>query len=429
MIKSSLFVATFLLVSATVLAQPTDSVLSLPQCVEMAVQHNATMRIADNNVKTAHLTRQETFTKYFPEISAQGFGFKTHNYVLQYNALDLLNIELINHGIMLGVQAVQPIFSGGQIVNGNELAKIGEAVAALQRKQTENEVKLSVCRYYWQLATLKGSQATLQSALAMLDSLANQVNIAVNAGIVTRNELLEVELRRNEYAAKQTDLDNGIKLCQMVLSQYVGLPYTYPIEISAEIPEPIPPFPAELYINPAEALPQTSDYQLLQKQVNAKRVEKRMEIGRNLPTVAGGAGWYFHNVLDQGHNFGALMLTVNVPLSGWWSGSHAIKRRTLAIENARMQLDDLGDKLQIDMQSKWDNLTAAYRKLELAAQAIAQSEENLRLNQAFYKAGTITITALLDAQTLNQDAHNKYVAAFGDYRIATAAYLAATARL
>lgn len=424
----TLIYAAMLCASFCPAAAQNDSTLSLQQCIDMAVANNAAMKTAANNTEAARQQRREAFTKYFPEISAQGFGFRTHNYVLQYNALDLLKIELIKHGAMAGVQALQPIFMGGQIVNGNQLAKVGEVVAELQAAQTASEVKVTAEKYYWQLATLKATKTALATGLELLDTLSRQVEVAVDAGIVTSNELLKVRLQRNEFASKMVDLDNGIKLSRMVLSQYVGAPFTSPVDIDACVPDSVPPYPLELHLDPAEALPHTNDYRLLVNRVKAKKLEKRMEVGKNLPSVLGGAGWYYHNVLEQGHNYGALMLAVNIPISGWWGGSHAIKRKELEVTNAKLELENLSDMLRINMQNKWDDLTAAHRKMEIAAQAIEQSAENLRLNREFYDAGTGTITDLLDAQTLSQEAKNKYIAAYGDFRTAIADYLAATGR-
>ncbi len=406
----------------------TDSIITLQQCIDMAVANNTAMKMAENNTEAARQVRREAFTKYFPEISAAGFGFRTANYVFQYNALDLLKIELVKHGVMAGVQALQPIFMGGQIVNGNQLAKVGEAVAELQAKQSESEVRVTAEKYYWQLATLKSTKNTLTSGLALLDTLERQESVAVDAGIVTNNELLKVQLRRNDFASKMVDLDNGIKLCRMVLSQYVGAPFTSPVDIDATVPAQVPDYPLDLLVDPAEALTQTNDYQLLVSQVKAKKLEKRMELGKNLPTVLGGAGWYYHNVLEQGHDFGALTLAVNIPITGWWGGSHALKNKALQVKNAELQLQDGSELLQINMQNKWDELTAAHRKMQIAHEAIAQSAENLRMNREFYDAGTATITDLLDAQTLNQQALDQYSDSYGNFRVAVAEYLSATGR-
>lgn len=409
-------------------AEPADTILSLEQCIDLAVKNNASLRRADNSAAMAKETRKEAFTKYFPQISATGFGFRSHNYVFQYNALDMLNIELVKHGVVAGVQALQPIFMGGQIVNGNQLAKVGEAVGELQRAQTEREVRLTTEQYYWKLATLQDTRRTLQSVIATLDTLDRQMQVAVDAGVAMKNDLLKVQLKRNGYEADMVDLNNGIQLCRMVLSQYIGEDFDRPINISAPVPEAVPEYPMDLRVNPAEALDQTIDYQLLDAQVKAKKLEKKMEVGKNLPQVLGGAGWYYHNVLEQGHNFGALQLVVNIPITEWWGGSHAIKRKNLELENAKSEREDLGQMLQINMQNKWDELTASHRKMELAAEAIGQAEENLRLNRAYYEAGTSTVTDLLEAEALARQAHDQYSTAYGDFQTARAAYLNATGR-
>ncbi len=89
--------------------------------------------------------------------------------------------------------------------------------------------------------------------------------------------------------------------------------------------------------------------------------------------MALGAGWFYHDLLEQNHNFGALMVAVNIPLSGWWGGSHAIKRKSLALENARNELTDLGEKLEIGMQDKWNSLTAAHRKMDIAYEGVGKA--------------------------------------------------------
>ena len=262
----------------------------------------------------------------------------------------------------------------------------------------------------------------------MLESLGTQVKAAVDAGIVTRNDLLKVDLKRNSFQADLIDLDNGIELMKRLLAQQMGLGTEAKADINEVIPEAVPAYPGSLHIATSEALDQTSDHKLLVKNVEAKALEKKMETGSYLPKVGVGAGWFYHDIFDQDHNYGGVMVTVSVPISGWWGGSHAIKRKSLELANARTELENLSQKLEIEMSDKWDNLTAAHRKMEVASEAIAQSKENLRLTQAYYDAGMNTITDLLDAQTLYRQAQDDYVAAYGVFKISEAQYLNATGR-
>lgn len=405
-----------------------DTILSLDQCKEMALANNASLRSASYSVEAAAELTKEAFTKYFPEVSATGIGVVANHCMLQYEILDIAELGLIKKGVAGGIQLLQPVFLGGQIVNGNALAKIGEGVAELQRASTEKEVKLTTEKYYWKLATLKSTRRTLESAICLLDTLERQVSVAVDAGVAMRNDLLKVQLQRDGFYSDMVDLDNGIKLCRMVLSQYIGANFEKPIDIEASIPAPVPECPLNIMVNPETALESTIDFQLLNENVKAKDLELRIERGKYMPQVVVGAGWYYHNMLEQGHNFGALQVGVNIPISGWWGGSHAIKRKKVELASAKSELQDKSELLCINMQNKWDEVTAAHRKMEIASQSIEQSAENLRLNRLYYEAGTSTITELLDAQMLNRQSIDKYSSSYGDFRCALAEYLNATGR-
>lgn len=407
----------------------TDTVCTLDECKQMAVANNADIYMADNNLRAAIETRREAFTKYFPQVSAGGTWFKTHNDVLEYNVLDLFTLGIINKGKAAGIWALQPVFAGGRIVNGNKLAKVGEEAARIRKEQSTNQVQLQTEALYWQLVTLKAQKHTVESAITMLDTLSRQVGEAVDAGVAMRNDLLKVDLKRNGYRADLVNLDNGIELMKMLLAQQVGLGVDARVDVNEAVPDTVPVYPEALFMSSAEALGLTSDHRLLVKNVEAKELEKRMEVGNYLPQVGVAAGWFYHDVFNQSHNFGGVMVTVSIPISGWWGGSHAIKRKKLELENARTELSNLGQKLEIEMTDKWDNLTAAHRKMTLASEAIAQSKENLRLNQAYYEAGISTITDLLDAQTLYRQAQDDYTGAYGLFKLSEAQYLNATGRM
>lgn len=406
-----------------------DSVYTLQQCKAMALANNADIRMADNNLRAAIETRKEAFTKYFPEVSAGASAFKTHKDVLQYNVLDMFTLGIINKGKTAGVWALQPVFAGGQIVNGNRLAKVGEEAARIRKEQSADQIQLQTEALYWQLVTLKAEKHTVETAMTLLDSMSRQVEAAVEAGIVTRNDLLKVDLKRNSYRADLVDLDNGIELMKRLLAQQMGLGSDAKADVDEPVPTTTPEYPSALHMQSSEALGLTADHRLLVKNVEAKELEKKMETGSHMPQVGVGAGWFYHDVFDQSHNFVGVMVTVSVPISGWWGGSHAIKRKSLELANARTELSDLSQKLEIEMADKWDNLTAAHRKMSIASEAIAQSKENLRLSQAYYDAGMNTITDLLDAQTLYRQAQDDYVAAYGAFKLSEAQYLNATGRL
>lgn len=120
--------------------------------------------------------------------------------------------------------------------------------------------------------------------------------------------------------------------------------------------------------------------------------------------------------------------SVNVPLSGWWGGSHAIKKEKWNVMDAEILMRDQSKQLIIGMQQSWNDLSDAHKKMLIARESIEQATENLRLHEDYYRAGTTTMSDLLEAQILYQQSRDSYVEAFSAFKIKTVEYLQATGR-
>lgn len=405
-----------------------QTVRSLDECRRMALEHNASVRNAVNNVEAAKQEQKSAFTKYFPTLSASGTAFNANKHLVQMNMGGGMALSLVKDGVTGGVTLMQPVFMGGQILNGNKLAKVGVTVSGLQREQAEQEVRLTVEKYYWQVAVLKEKLVTVAAIDTMLSRLCGDVAAAVKVGVTTRNDLLQVQLRRNDIESTRSNLVNNLEVCRMLLAQYIGADDEQ-TDVSADIDVgSAPMFPQELYCEPQSALPLTPEYRLLESNVEANRLQRKLAVGKNLPSVVAGAGYMYENLLDRSNSFALVDVTVSVPISGWWGGSHDIRKQKLRLANAENDLNDNAELLQIRMRKAWTDLQDAHRQTLIAQKSIEQSAENLRLNQDYYKAGTVTMSDLLDAQRLYQQSRDKFAEAYSQFKMKQTEYLIATGR-
>lgn len=410
---------------------------TLEQLKDSALHNNIAIRSAKYGVEAAQQQRKEAFTKFFPNVSGTGLWFNANKgmakmdidpsgiispelgaslaQMLPAEALaamsNPISMSMMKSGTIGSLMAVQPVFAGGQIINGNKLAKVGEEVNQLQLQLSENEVEKTVEQYFWQLASLQEKMKTINAVDTLLTDIYKDVDVAVRAGVAMRNDLLQVQLRRNDIESQRLKLQNGISILRLLLSQYSGLRDTsFAISYLTTVDLPLLSMQDH-----QQALTGTVEYQLLGKQVEATNLQKKMAIGQNLPTVAVGAGYTYHNLMEKDHSFGMIFATVSVPISDWWGGSHAIKRRKLEHQKAVEQLENNAQLLQIRMQNAWNGVEESYLQLQLAQRSIEQAEENLRLNRDYYRAGTSRMSDLLEAQLLYQQACDKHTDAFADY--------------
>ena len=292
---------------------------------------------------------------------------------------------------------------------------MGEDVSRLQLQLSENEVEKQTEQYYWQLVSLQEKMTTIEAVQALLADISKDVDVAVRAGVAMRNDLLQVQLRQNEVESQKLKVHNGISIVRLLLTQYCGLRDTS--FVIDQLPLTIDHYDGEENVQCSVFNVQsTTEYQLLNKQVEATKLQKKMEIGKTLPTLGVGAGYNYHNLLDNNHSFAMVFATVSVPISDWWGGSHAIKRKKIEQQKAEEQLADNSELLKIRMQNAWNNVEESRQQLQIAQRSIEQAEENLRLNRDFYKAGTSKMSDLLEAQLLYQQSLDRRTDAYADYQ-------------
>jgi len=407
---------------------------TLQQLKDSALQNNVAVSNARLSIEAATQQRKEAFTKYFPNVSATGLWFNANKGMAQTSinpseaipaslasalstslpaeALSALanpiSISMMKNGTIAGITALQPVFAGGQIVNGNRLARVGEDVSRLQLQLSENEVEKTAEQYFWQVVSLQEKMETIAAVEAMLADIHKDVEVAVRAGVALRNDLLQVQLRQNEVESQRLKLKNGISIVRLLLAQYCGLRDTaFVLSHDADIP-------VTMRQDHQQALLSTSEYRLLDKQVEATKLQKDLAVGQNLPSVAIGAGYNYHNLLDNNHSFAMLFATISIPISDWWGGSHAIKRKKIAYQQAIDEQQDKAQLLQIRMQNAWNGVVEARQQLDIAQRSIEQSEENLRLHRDYYRAGTCKMSDLLEAQLLYQQSCDKHTDAYAD---------------
>ena len=437
------------LLAMSALSCHAQAVYTLDSCKAMATRDNLTVQNQRLAVEAARQQKMEVFTKFFPSVSAVGAGFWLTNPMIDMDydlgklqipifspimiSIDLPSIpmQMINGGVMGGVTAVQPLFAGLRIVRGNQLAKLGYEAAQLQLKMSEDEVDAQVETYFWKIVMLKEKQKMLEALDRQLEHISGDVDAAVAAGVINRNDKLQVELKRKELESGRVKVENGIRVCKMMLRQYARIPERdFEIQYDTLL---LPDSPETYYMESGAAAGLRTEAQLLDMQVKAAELQTQMEIGKHLPQVAVGAGYSAYMMdVDQyntsTNHFGMVFGTVTVPLSDWWGGAHAIKRSRIQEQMARNERDQNMQLLEVQTEQTWNELYEAYQQLLIAQHSMRLAEENLRLQSDYYEAGTSTLSDLLGAQSMLQQSADSFAEAYTDYQLKLSLYLKRSGR-
>ena len=417
--------------------------LSLDSCKALALQNNLEIKNAALDVEAAQEVKKQAFTKYFPNVSAMAGGYYAAKPLLEYGIDDIENanarqwlhnlyyeygaaiglpdrISLCENGVLTGAMVLQPVYMGGQIVNGNRLATVGVEAAELQGQLTEDRILQQVEEYYWLIISLQEKLKTLQQAQMFLDTLQRDVNAAAEAGLVSKNDPLKVKLKWNEVYYNLEKLQNGILLATDALRQMIG--QDKGVLMLTDTIGDISEWQAR-WTDLGRAVLGRKEAQLLDLQVDAEKLKKKMTLGETLPHLTvGGTASYGNLVFDHYTANALAFATLQVPLTGWWEASHKLKQHDILIQKAENERADLLQKMYLEVMQAWNNVGEAYNQYQLMGLTVQDAEANLLDAKANYDAGMIPVSELLEAQTLLLQSQNQRTDALIDLKIKAERY-------
>lgn len=394
--------------------------LSLDDCISLAFKHSTQIKNAVLDLEASKDLKRESFTKYFPKVNLSGVSYVANTEIFETELVPGMEVSFLKKGTMGGITAMQPIYAGGLIKNSNKLASIQVETKKLMLEYTEDEVQRTVEQYYLQYVSLYKKMETLHTLENLIQNTRRDVEGLVKSGVTTTNSLLEVELKENEIASCKLQVNNGLKHLKMLLGQQIGMNIDEFVIADWAYEELVSP---EKYkVNHESALYRTVTYQLNENNVKMANLQTKLERSKYMPSLAIGVGYWSHNLFSQWNSFGLIHATVSIPILQWWGGSHAIKRKRKEEKIVRLNMENTKELLLIQMQRIYDDLIVAYGQVEISQKSIDTASEHVRINAECFKVGTITLTTLLESQSMLLRAHDQYVEKYTEYLIKLSEY-------
>lgn len=438
--------------------QEVKTEISLGDCQKMALENNSYILNAQLDIWAAQARKREAVAEYFPRVSVNALAFYAFDPILELGVKDIfgdndfsnnLNNILTNlggqmgfdpvystlkHGVSATVSAVQPVFAGGRIVNGNRLAALNMEAARLKQEIQLRTTSEDVEKGYWQVVSLEEKMRTLDQLQGLADTLYRDVNAAVSAGLATENDLLQVKLQQNRIKTGKIRAKNGIRLAKMNLFNSIGMeynpystirndsvPYIDDIVLSDRLTDLKAP---DAYYRPEEEVAASqAESQLLDLSVRAQKLEKKMTVGETMPQIGVGASYGYGNFIDKGQMNGAVFASVQIPLSDWGKTARKIQRYDYQIQKAENERDFLNAQLILQVRQLWLDLTASWEQLTVSRESVETARSSVRQLEAYYRAGMSPLSDLLQAQSQLQQCADEYVDQCIAYRTALQAYL------
>lgn len=376
--KRTILLLTFVV---TVSCMHAQRMLTLEECRNLAIQNNKELQISGEKIKMADNEKKAAFTKYFPQLSANGaymwnqkdinlLDMGTLSSSLSSSLGGLAQLPMIQHlmsgvndmqhldvqNIWVGnVSLVQPVFMGGKIVNYNQITKFAKQLAESMNNLQLQDLIYKTDETYWQVISLVNKKKLADAYVDLLRKMDSDVTAMIYEGVATEADGLSVKVKLNEAEMAQTKVENGLALTRMLLAQICGLSLEEDLSLADEKLDNFPVETTQASADLNEAFMNRNELRSLDLATKIYKRKERIALAEMLPNVALAANYFVTNpnVFNGFKNDFAGMFNVGVmvkvPLSGWWEGTY---RRNSAKAETRiktLEWQDAREKIELQV--------------------------------------------------------------------------------
>ena len=407
----SLLFCTFVFLSLPVLAQ--QSTL-LEKYRTMALDYNHDLKAAEKNIAASMEVEKSARADLKPKLSgAASFQYTGNPMEL---TLDIPSIGLsktvegknLNYGGSLSI--LQPVYTGGRVLESIRMAQHQQALAGNQAKALNDAVCYQTDIQYWSAVARQEIVDVAEDFRNSIAALVKTIKERVEVGLVDPQDLLMAEVKLNEAEYQLLQAQSNFETGRMALNSMIGVRLEQPTELDAQIP--IVVVRDSLWLSTGMGRP---EIQMAYDKIRIAESTKKLNDSQFKPQFYVGVegsysspGYNFKKDLDPNY---AVYAKVSVPIFEWGKRRSEKRVSSFRIGMAEDNLNKVVDRVELEVSVARKALSQAIERVRLSESSLAKAEENEAKAVERYNEGKVSVVEVIDAQTYRQTSQVNYVQA------------------
>ncbi len=382
--------------------------LSLGEAQQYAVEHNATMRNADLDMKKAELDRWKTLSSMLPTVKA-GYDYQNMlGYKMEMNMGGAtISIPMDPTGSLSVTAAVAVT---GSMIVGTMLQNIAMEMTDINRQQTEQTTRSQVKNVYVSILVMEQTVGLLDSSLANLQRLAATSQASVDVGAA---EQVDADKLQVQVATMQSSINATRRSLQMLrnsLLLQLGADVTSSVELTTPVEQILNVDDALAFLNEPFNIENNYSYQLLEKNEAMAKRQVNMAWMDFSPTLS--AYYQYSKKYHYGEKGmdmtppNMVGFSLSVPLLTSGTRYANIKSARIALketQNSRRQAEDglrvQYNQLRYDLTSALETYDIQRRNIDVCQRVFSNITEKYKYGRASSLEVTTASSDIINAQS------------------------------
>jgi outer membrane protein len=409
-------------------------ILSLPECLSLAVENNRSRPVSLLNIEIAQAQLGQALSSYWPQLDARillsrmdedpNFIFPASNFTVSGFTLTVpglgsipvppqsvsvpeQNIKLMDRDNGLAsLRMVYPLYTGGLRPAVVKQAESGLAAARQEVRRTDLQIAYDVKRFYYGAVLAKRLRGITSDALARMEvtldlteSLYKGGSTKVKKTDYLRNKTVVEALRSTVALLKGTE-----RLAMAALTNAIGLGWDTEIGVS-ETDLPYRPYEGDLRKFVAGAYSFNPDWKKVEEGIRASEAGIDEKKAGHLPKIAlVGDLSHIENSYDRGivtpenKNSWTAGIAVELPLFNGFRTSNEVKEARARLEKIRQQKILLREGIALQVKDVFLQMMRSQEQRQAMEAAAKTAEQNRDLNERAYQEELVETKDVIEAQ-------------------------------
>ncbi len=434
MFKYFLSTLSFILLLTTFMVAQKSMEMSLEECIKYGLENNKGIKIAGDKVKSARLKKDEVNTSGLPSLSLQAgytrlsevdpftitvpMGGTTQSFTVSPSLLNSYSAKLT---------LTQPIFTGFKIDLNKDLSDQSITASMFDLDAEKSKLRYSISNAYWSLYKVLEGKKVIDEYIKTIQIHLKDLNNFYNQGLITKNEVLKLEVQLSSAQVQLLETENGIQMAKLNLLNNLNLPMETDISLKPlKILDELPDTPSLDEIN-SQALNTRPELKAMAIRIKSRETAVKLTESAWYPDIylIGNYNYARPNqrivpTKDQFDGTWDVTLSLQYTLWNWNATSYRTQQAESDLSQTNYQYEMMKDGVLIEVKQAYLNYIANKSRISLAEKTVSQAEENYRISYNLFQKGLIRNSDLIDAEVAVFESKIKLVTSVSDLRNAEA---------
>lgn len=428
------------------------TVLTLNQCIEIALNTNPTITVADLEIERMDYTRKDVLAQLLPNVA---FG-ATYNRTLakqvaymdfdmgalmgggkDENGEDASAADQIpqssnkSDGIkmgrdnswQLGFNASLPLIAP-QLWASLDLSDSQIAQSVEQARASRLDLINQVCTAYYQLLLAHDSKRVIQQSYDMAALTYDIYSKQFQAGAASEYDVLRTSVAMKNVEPELLQADISIRRARLQLQILMGMPSDFNFEVAGQLSD----YERTMY---EDALAIDPDYSgnttLVMNTLQQETLYQSLKVAKRAwyPTLALTASYNWTSSSNgspftglRWSPFSVVGLSLNVPLYQGGSRMNKIKETQIQVEQMRLNRENLERSVAMQVDLAMDNIKLNVKQIASNSESVGQAERAHKIMEESFKIGAASYLDLRDAELALTQTRLTYYQSIYNYLVA-----------